>query len=223
MPLPNHSGAANIFTKYLTLISLVLSILLLTRCQQTASAAALPTSAAYYWLMVINGTGGGHYQAGTTVHIWANPHPKGWTFDVWKGATQSLPDIYSMHATITMPPQDIQIEATYTQIPPWSASFARMFGRDVSYYFPPSSFKGVIAFFHGSGGDAREWTDLGAERRHFFDDAIADGNAVRAILAAFRASGQIPAQVPIYGVGISQGGRFATLASFVLNMKVSAI
>ena len=222
------------FTKYLTLISPVLSILLLTGCQQTASAAALPTSAAYYWLMVINGTGGGQYQAGTTVQIWANPHPKGWTFDVWKGETQPLPDIYSMPATIIMPAQDIQIEATYTEIPPWSASYGRMFDRDVYYYFPPSSYRGVIVFFHGSGGDAREWTDLGAERRHFFDDAIADGyavlainspdrvdkqwnlnmplapnpdlDAVEAILKSFQADGLIPAQIPIYGVGMSRGG-----------------
>jgi LysM repeat protein len=80
----------------------------------------------------------------------------------------------SMHATITIP-QDIRIEATYKQIRLWSVSFASMFGRDVYYYFPPLGYKGVIIFFHGSGGDVREWFDLGAEGRHFFDDVIAHG------------------------------------------------
>jgi dienelactone hydrolase len=126
-----------------------------------------------------------------------------------------------------------------------------MFGRKVYSYFPPSDYKGVIFFFHGSGGDARDWSDLGAERHHFFDDAIADGyaivaidsadrvnkqwdlsmpptfnadlKAVEAILTSFRTNGQLTANTPVYGVGMSQGGRFATLAAYTLNMKASAI
>jgi dienelactone hydrolase len=209
--------------------------------------------------MVINGSGGGTYEAGSTVHVWANPYEQGWTFDMWKGETQAVPDVRSMHATITMPPQDIRIEATYKQVPLWSVSFASMFGRDVYYYFPPLGYKGVIIFFHGSGGDAREWFDLGAERRHFFDDVIALGYAIltinsadrvnkqwnldvppahnspgsstsnadleaaEAILTTFRANGQIPMQTPLYAVGMSQGGRFASLIASVLNFSASAI
>ena len=105
-------------TKQLMSIVLALSVLLLMSCQQTSVAATTaPTSATSYWLMVINGTGGGHFPTGSTVHIWANPHPKGTTFDVWEGQTQPLPDIYCMHATITMPAHEVEIEATYTEIP----------------------------------------------------------------------------------------------------------
>ncbi|MBI3151319.1 MAG: alpha/beta fold hydrolase [Chloroflexi bacterium] len=239
---PGHFGLSSFFWKYLVWIGF-----LLAGCQ---SVAATPTPASYT-LTVINGSGSGLYQAGSTVHVWANPYPLGWTFDTWRGDTEPLPDIRSMHATMIMPPQDIQIETTYKQIPVWSVSYASMSGRDVYSYFPPASYKGVIIFFHGSGGDAREWSELGAERRHFFDDAIADGyaiiaidsndrvhkqwdltmppasnsdlEAVAAILTAFRANGQMPAQIPVYGVGMSQGGRFATLASYFLNMKASAI
>lgn len=221
-----------------------------TGCQPVL-VTATPTRAPSYSLMVINGSGGGKYQVGSTVHVWANPYEQGWTFDTWKGETQSLPDVRSMHATVIMPAQDVRIEATYKPIPIWRASFASLFSRDVYHYFPSSGFKGLIVFFHGSGGDAREWSDLGAERRHFFDDAIADGytiialnstdrvekqwdlivppasnsdlEAVEAILTAFQADGTLSVDTPIYGVGMSQGGRFATLASFALNMKASAV
>jgi dienelactone hydrolase len=223
---------------------------MLTGCQPGLTTAT-PTQATSYSLKVINGSGGGKYQEGSTVHVWANPYPPGPTFDTWRGDTHPSPDIRSMHATMIMPAQDIQIEATYKQILKWGASFASMFGRDVYYYFPPSGYKGVIVFFHGSGGDAREWSDLGAERRHFFDDAIADRyailaidsadrinkqwnlnlspasnsdiEAIEAILTAFRANGQLAAGTPVYGVGMSQGGRFAALASYTLGMKATAI
>jgi predicted esterase len=195
---------------------------------------------------VIHGSGSGRYPVGSAVHIWANPYEPGWTFDSWKGATEEFPDIRSVHVTLAMPSRDLQIEATYKQIPPWQADYDVIVGRDVYYYFPPVS-KGVIIFFHGSGGDAREWTDLGAERRHFFDDAIADGyaiiaidsadrlnmqwelglpaetnldiRAVRSILETLKGEDRIPAAMPIYGVGMSRGGRFATLAGYALRMK----
>jgi dienelactone hydrolase len=237
---------------YLSSLFQILAMLgfLLTGCQSTTGIAT-PTQAVSYRLMVIKGSGGGTYPAGSTVHVWANPYEQGWTFNSWKGDVQPIPDTRSMHATLTMPAQDIRIEATYKQIPAWTVSFASMFGRDVYYYFPPEDYKGIILFFHGSGGDAREWSGLGAERRHFFDEAIAGGyaflaidsadraskqwelsvppaanvdlEAVEAILTAFHTNGQIPNETALYGVGISQGGRFATLAAYVLGMKASAV
>lgn len=220
---------------------------LLMGCQPAIVTPPEPS----YSLTVVNGFGSGRYQAGSTVHVWADPYPQGWTFDTWKGDTQPLPDTRSMHATMIMPAQDIQIEAAYKKIPVWSASFTSITGRDVYYYFPPTDYKGVILFFHGSGGDAREWSSLGMERRHFFDDIIADGyailaldsadrvnkqwdlnlppasnsdlEAVEAILTSFRADGWMSAETPLYGVGMSQGGRFATLAGYTLGMKATAI
>ncbi len=217
--------------------------LILAACQPA-------TPSAFYELTVVNGIGSGRYRAGDTVHVWANPYSQGWTFDIWRGDIEPLPDFRSMHATMLMPARDVQIEATYKQIPLWSAEYARIAGRDVYFYFPPA-FEGVILFFHGSGGDAREWSDLGAERRHFFDDAIAEGyaiialdsadrvdkqwdltpdlasnadlEAVEAILTAFRSEGRMSAQTRVYAVGMSQGGRFATLAAYAMNMSASAV
>lgn len=50
-----------------------------------------------------------------------------------------------------------------------------------------------------------------------------DLDAVEAVLATFRASGQITAQMPVYAVGISRGGRFAVLAAYEMGMKATAI
>lgn len=168
---------------------------LLTGCQPTASKR-MPTQTVPYMLMTLNGSGGGKYQPGDTVHIWANPYERGWTFEEWIGDTQFLPDVRSMHATIIMPAQDIRIGTTYKRIPIWNASFTTLFGRDVYYYFPEKNDKGVILFFHGSGGDARDWSSLGAERRHFFDDVIAAGYAIIAIDSTDRVNKQWDLRVP---------------------------
>jgi len=42
------------------------------------------------------------------------------------------------------------------------------------------------------------------------------------ILKSFRAGGLIPTDIPAYSVGISRGGRFATLAAYILDMKATA-
>lgn len=226
---------------------LLIVLLILAGCQSNQETA---TPSASYQLTVVNGIGSGRYHAGETVHVWANPYPQGWTFDTWRGDIQPLPDVRSMHATMLMPERDMQIEATFKPIPIWSAEVASIADRDVYFYFPPE-YRGVIFFFHGSGGDAREWSDLGAERHHFFDDAIAEGyaivsvnsadrvnkqwdltpdpasnadlEAVAAILTAFRRDGKISAQTPVYAVGMSQGGRFATLVAYALGMNASAV
>lgn len=231
-------------------VILGLGLLLLAR-SQPESAAAMPAPATPYMLTVVNGFGSGIYPAGSTIHIWANSYEQGWSFDAWKGETQALPDIRSMHITTIMPSHNIRVEATYKEILVWKPSYARMSGREALYYLPPSDTKGMIILFHGSGGSAREWPDLGAEGRTFFDDAIAAGyavlavdsgnrvekqwdlamppasnsdlEAVAAILTTFQASGQIPVDTPIYAVGMSRGGRFATLVSSVLSMEATAI
>jgi hypothetical protein len=54
-------------------------------------------------------------------------------------------------------------------------------------------------------------------------ESNSDLQAVEAILAAFRADGKLPDRTPIYGVGMWQGGRLATLAGYALGMKATAI
>src|SRR5512138_3636526 len=85
---------------------------LLSSACQPAAALVTPRPGPSYTLMVLHGSGGGHYPAGSTVHIWANPYQQGWTFDGWTGDTQPVPDVRAMHATITMPARDVRLEAT---------------------------------------------------------------------------------------------------------------
>lgn len=215
-----------------------------------AAKTVEPTPTATYVLSVTHGTGSGRYSPGKTIHIWADPYNSGWTFDSWKGDSVSLFDGRSMHVTFVMPSRNVQIEATYRQVPIWQANYESIANRDVYYFFPPA-LKGAILFFHGSGGNSREWTNVGTERHRFFDEAIAEGYAIIAIdsadrinnqwslslatgtnvdvqaientLEIFTSRGQIPLNVPIYAIGMSRGGRFATLVGYALHMKAVAI
>jgi len=226
---------------------IIILYLLLAACGSTAPQ---PTQAPAYVLRVVHGSGSGRYAVGSVVHIWANPYSPGWIFSSWTGDIANLPDVRSMHSVLVMPSRDLMVEATYKEMLVWKVNYEVLDGRDVYYYFPPAS-KGVIVFFHGSGGDAREWTNLGAERRHFFDDAISEGyaiiaidsadqinkqweltlpaesnadfRAVRDILAIFKGRGEIKEALPIYGIGMSRGGQFATLAGYSLPMKALAL
>ena len=72
----------------------------------------------WYTLTVTNGTGGGAYTNGTQVLIAANA-PTGQAFDRWVGATQFVDSVTSTNATVTMPAQDVSLNATYTNLPGW--------------------------------------------------------------------------------------------------------
>lgn len=64
-----------------------------------------------YPLIVVNGTGGGSYQAGAIVSIAANPAPAGYTFQSWTGATVANPN--NSGTTIVMPAQPTTVTANY--------------------------------------------------------------------------------------------------------------
>ncbi|MGK7395513.1 MAG: InlB B-repeat-containing protein [Candidatus Cyclobacteriaceae bacterium M3_2C_046] len=66
-----------------------------------------------YLLTVVNGSGSGDYQEGAQVNITADPASAGKSFDVWIGDSNYLADVDESSTTVTMPAQDIQLEATY--------------------------------------------------------------------------------------------------------------
>ncbi|MBI3738304.1 MAG: dienelactone hydrolase family protein [Chloroflexi bacterium] len=234
-------------TFWLVLINISLATTLLG-CRP---AVKIESESSYYTdIVILQGSGSGRYLVGSTVHVWADPYQPGFIFDTWKGDIDALSDARAFHATLIVPANGVRLSATYKQMPLWSASFQRIANRD-TYIFLPKHPKGVIFFFHGSGGDAREWTNLGMERGHFFDEAIAEGyailavnsadtinkqwnvdlppnpnpdvDAVRTILAEFVTSGQITTDTPLFAVGFSQGGQFASLVAYVLGMDAVAI
>lgn len=67
-------------------------------------------------LTVIGGTGEGTYTNGAQVVITADEPFDGMVFDQWIGDTQYVASVTSATTTVTMPAQDIELEATYKDI-----------------------------------------------------------------------------------------------------------
>jgi len=66
-----------------------------------------------YTLTVNSGTGDGDYTVDTVVDIVAGAAPSGYQFDQWTGDTSTIADVNAATTTITMPPSDAEITATY--------------------------------------------------------------------------------------------------------------
>lgn len=70
-----------------------------------------------YLLTVNNGSGSGAYLAGKEVDIKANNAEAGKEFDAWTGDIDGVLDLNAMDIKILMPSADIQLTATYKNIP----------------------------------------------------------------------------------------------------------
>jgi len=71
-----------------------------------------------YTLTVINGTGGGSYEAGTVVNIAANTPANRQVFDGWKGDVSEVARLNSPNTTFTMGNTNATVTATYRNLPP---------------------------------------------------------------------------------------------------------
>jgi len=117
------------------------------------------------------------------------------------------------------------------------------------YYFPPGGHRGVIIIFHGAGGGVVTAIEA-VENRIFINDAINAGYAMiasagasgdekwdttnppatnkdyqsmQSILQTFVKRGYMSASDPLYAVGISNGGAFATYISYLNNYRATAV
>jgi hypothetical protein len=136
-----------------------------------------PVNQAVFKVIVSNGSGGGYYQVGSTVHIWADLNLAQQAFKEWIGDEQLLMDRHSAHSTFQMPSRDVTFEGRYREVPVWTAEQETIADRRVFYYFPQNPV-GVITLYHGSGGDAAEWTETSVERRLFVNEAVAAGYGI---------------------------------------------
>ncbi len=85
----------------------------------TMPGSAIAVTATYvniHTLTVTSGTGGGPYTNGQQVLIVANAALTGQTFARWTGATQYVADVRSPVTQVTMPPLDIGLTATYSNL-----------------------------------------------------------------------------------------------------------
>lgn len=151
-------------------------------------------------------------------------------FDRWSGDTASLKDPAASRTTLTMPAADISIGVSYKDTRRWMPS------RVVSS-FPPAH-RGVIFLFHGTGGSASGGYTL-PNSSSFIKEAVSRGLAVitidsldrvqtqwdlnptpatnidmqrvAAVRNQFLDEGRMSAADPVYFVGVSNGGAFASL------------
>ena len=134
-----------------------------------------------YQLIVQDGYGSGQYAAGDTVHIWAGEFPNSEVFRGWTGQFQYLIDRGEWHTQVVMPAQNVTVQANTKVMPPNSDLYLEeIMGRDtlkrVFSYFPAQP-KGVVWFFHGTGGGAYAWVNS-YDNRELVNQCIADAVAV---------------------------------------------
>lgn len=138
-----------------------------------------------YQLTVQNGYGSGNYAAGDTVHIWAAEYPNTEVFWRWAGQTEAIADWNEQednwHKIVVMPAKNITVRALTKPMPPNSdLQYEEIRGRDtlkrVFYYFPPK-YRGVVWFFHGTGGAVYAWVNA-YDNRQLVNRCIADSLAV---------------------------------------------
>lgn len=133
-------------------------------------------SVAQFTLTVNNGYGGGIYSAGDTINIYSKEFPLTDVFDKWTGDVQFLEYADEWHTTVIMPAQNISVTGHTRTIGTFTINHESIMGRDtlkeVYSYFPPN-FKGVVFCFHGTGGQATNWTTL-FDYVQFLHDAVAD-------------------------------------------------
>lgn len=84
----------------------------ITKC--TGSFVTTESGEVLFTVDVTNGTGGGEFEAGTTVTITAMDST-GYLFDAWTGDDDILSDATKESATFTMPEKNVSFTATYVE------------------------------------------------------------------------------------------------------------
>ena len=77
------------------------------------ATVSITVTAPQYALTISGGTGGGSYTNGAQVIITANDPAVGQVFDRWTGAIQYVVSVTSSPTTVTVPPTNISLTATY--------------------------------------------------------------------------------------------------------------
>jgi len=141
-------------------LAMVLALVLASGCSDDDPAAGVPDGggsadgSARFKLTVAHGAGSGTYAAGQTVHVWSTHDPRAAVLTAWSGDAALLAGAGEWHTTLTMPARAVTLEAATQQV---SVTLTRVkvqgvkYQKPVRYHVPPSP-KGLIFFFHGTGG-----------------------------------------------------------------------
>lgn len=205
--------------------------------------AALTLPPPGFALTVDGGWNGGPVVPGTVQDIFAEAPSPTRQFVAWRGDTAVLDDPRAWHARLTMPDRPVRVTAEYRTVAPLARTVTEVNGRRAEYAIPATP-KGVIVVFHGTGGSSRGAFE--GERLDFAEYAVASGYAVVALdsndrdtrqwatalstanpdvintvalLDRLTAEGLLPAGLPRFALGISNGGGFASRISALLGWR----
>lgn len=212
------------------------------------AAWVLPAAGSSFGLQVANGRGGGSYEPGLTIHVWATPPSPGFVFHRWSGDSTALANPLAWHTTLTMPARDLAIRAEYRPAPAWTFSRDSVQGAEF-YYHIPQPHTALVLRFHGSGGSGESITRGG--NLAFAQTMVAAGYGIvspdsadrqsrqwdartspasnpdilnlQSILRSLTDRGILRPGTPILLTGTSDGGGFAAVASIALEAKAQAI
>lgn len=154
-------------------------------------------------------------------------------FDQWTGATELLADVWAKDTTLVMPANDVTITAQFKDVPRWELP------RIMSYF--PENPVGVLYLLHGTGGslayllsslEVVRFVDQAKSRRfavvmiesydrkecswdttHLNITENIDMQRLAEVHKQLSERGKILPGCPVYCVGISQGGVFASIVA----------
>lgn len=196
---------------------------------------------------ITSGYADGTFTKGKKVYILANGDPTGYVFDKWTGNVK-VADSFSVSTSFTMPSTNVKLTATYKTAPVLTPVITTINGSTVYYYFPSGTIKGLITFYHGSGGSADNWFTDEFEKV-FLQYAVNEGYGVFATESKDRANkvwdisgpgsvdvqnmsvmfstlisnGLITSSTPIFGVGMSDGSVFCSMIAALDNFSANAL
>lgn len=198
-----------------------------------------------------SGEAGGLFADRDLVHIWADPDPAAQVFDHWAGDAGTLADARARHTMFMVEQPSYHLTAVFRAAPAWQPAQRQLDGRQVFFHAPPNPV-GLIFFFHGAGGSSAGWTaPRNVENTQMLRDAAARGYAIAITesgdrqarqwsgveppaanddmqhVARFQAQlvaeGAIPAGLPVFGVGMSNGGGFVSRVADALGWQGAAV
>jgi hypothetical protein len=199
-------------------------------------------------IKISSGYAEGNVAKGQKIYILANRCPTGTVFDHWTSTNAALADSFSICTSFTMTGKKVTLTALYKPASVWSPVIDTINGSTVYYYFPPGKIKGLITFYHGSGGSANNWFTDEFEVP-FLQYAVEEGYAVFAtesknrvakqwdlsgpnsvdilnmsvMFSTLRSRGLTKKGTKIFGVGMSDGSNFCSLISDIDSFSASAL
>lgn len=185
------------------------------------------------------------------VHLWAQPDPPGLRFERWTGNVESLVDPRARHSQFMVRSVSTRLDANFAVEPDWRPASRRVDGRDLYFHAPPDPV-GLVFFFHGAGGGSQGWVQpSNAERWQALRDVVARGYAVavtesgdrqaaqwsgedppeanpdiqhvKAFHAQLLAEGALPVGLPVFGIGMSNGGGFVSRVADALAWQGAVV